>query len=268
MLRAFCGGTLYAQGSEGPGPLVVMLHGWARSSADFARLGEVAVAHGADVLNFDLPGFGVSPPPNSPWGSSDYAQAVAGAIAEHLQGRDRQDFFLLGHSFGGRVALALAATSPVGLKEVFVAGVPLFRSAKPAKPRLGYRILRKAANLSLVPKETLERYRDRHGSADYRNAQGMMRSIFVRVVNEDYYDFLSAIDVPCHLLWGELDSAAPLSQAKRALGLLRGGDLEVVSGGDHFAPIAAGGVMERALEAALARYRPQDAGNQSAPGGA
>ena len=42
----------------------------------------------------------------------------------------------------------------------------------------------------------MERARRRHGSADYRAAQGVMRDVLVRLVNERYDDALSALALP------------------------------------------------------------------------
>ena len=55
----------------------------------------------------------------------------------------------------------------------------------------------------------VERARKNAGSDDYRAAQGVMRDVFVRVVNEDYREDLAAIAVPTTLVWGELDDSGP-----------------------------------------------------------
>ena len=99
MLQSFCEGRLFAERASLEPTEVIGLHGWARSREDLA--GPLA---GLNALAVDLPGFGASPEPPEAWDS----RAYAALIAEVLAGLDRPQV-LLGHSFGGRVAVKLAA---------------------------------------------------------------------------------------------------------------------------------------------------------------
>jgi pimeloyl-ACP methyl ester carboxylesterase len=128
VLRAFLDGRVYGnQRGEDP-PLVIALHGWQRTNADFdAVLSSKNPAvddpfHGEVIasISLDLPGFGDSPPPPTVWGSADYAQALL-PILEDLP----VAVVLLGHSFGGRVALHLAALAPEKVRGLVLTGVPL-----------------------------------------------------------------------------------------------------------------------------------------------
>jgi len=75
------------------------------SSQSLAGVQEaLAAAHRAVAL--DLPGFGWSQRPAAVWGTVEYAQHVAGFL--DAQGIPRAA--VLGHSFGGRVAIRLAAS--------------------------------------------------------------------------------------------------------------------------------------------------------------
>lgn len=83
----------------------------------------------------------------------------------------------------------------------------------------------------------MERQRRRYGSEDYRNASGVMRQVLVKAVNEEYAPDLAqlaGLDLDVALVWGELDTAAPVAMAERARELL--GDrasLQVVPGAGH-----------------------------------
>jgi len=99
VLQSFCEGRLFAERASLEPTEVIGLHGWARSREDLA--GPLA---GLNALAVDLPGFGASPEPPEAWDS----RAYAALIAEVLAGLDRPQV-LLGHSFGGRVAVKLAA---------------------------------------------------------------------------------------------------------------------------------------------------------------
>ena len=92
--------------------------------------------------------------------------------------------------------------------------------------------------LGLIPAGPVDRLREKLGSDDYRTAQGVMRGVLVRVVNESYEDELAALRCPVRLVWGADDTVAPLRVAQAALPLLRDGVLDVVPGVGHDLPMA------------------------------
>ncbi len=98
------GRKLVARSQPGEGVPVVFLHGLFGSSACWA---EVCSGLDRPCIAFDLPGFGGSDLPLRP-DVAAYAEDVAAALTE--LGIDR--FELVGHSFGGAVAAALAERLP------------------------------------------------------------------------------------------------------------------------------------------------------------
>ena len=56
--------------------------------------------------------------------------------------------------------------------------------------------------MRLVSDDAMEAARQRFGSADYRAAQGIMREVLVRAVNETDEAQLDAVRCPVHLVWG------------------------------------------------------------------
>jgi pimeloyl-ACP methyl ester carboxylesterase len=93
----------------------------------------------------------------------------------------------------------------------------------------------------------MEAARQRFGSEDYRAAQGVIRQVLVRVVNETYEAQLDAVRCPVHLVWGGDDTVAPPEVAERALARLARGDLAVHPGVGHLTPL----LIPSALRAAV-----------------
>ena len=255
MLHSLAEGAIYAQADLNDGPTCVMLHGWGRSSQDFAQLSKRLAANDIGTLRLDLPGFGTSPMPPSAFSSSDYADVASEAIGQALGGIQDSRFVLVGHSFGGRVAIQIAAQNPENLAELFISGVPLFRKVGTSKSPVVFRVAKRASKLGLVSNATMEKLRNHYGSSDYRNTSGTMREIFVKVVNEDYREQLLAIEAPTHLIWGQLDTSARLSDAQEAVTLLRNGDLVTIVGQDHFQPVAEPDTLVAGIVAAMDRTR-------------
>jgi len=234
-LKALAGGSLFADSYGTGAPHVLALHGWGRNRADFQR-----VLEGLDGLALDLPGFGASPPPEHPIGTAGYADLLQPVLAEFATPP-----VVVGHSFGGRVAVTLAARSPVSA--LVLTGVPLLGWATRKNPRLVFRMLRAAHRIGVISEQRMEAIRGRYGSLDYRAATGVMRGVLVRVVAESYTDLLAGLDVPIHLVWGGDDREVPVTVAEQALPLLRHGRLTVVPGTGHLLPVEAPDQIRRAV---------------------
>lgn len=241
-LKAFAGGRLFGQRHGSGPPEILALHGWGRTSADFDR-----VLADADAVALDLPGFGASPPPDTSIGAHGYADS----IIDVLEIFERPPV-VVGHSFGGRVAVALEAEVPGSFSAMVLTGVPLLRKTTGARPGLGYRLIRAAHRSGLISDERLERERRKRGSADYRAASGVMRDVLVTVVNESYEHEIGELDLPVSLVWGAGDTDVPLWIAERALQLLgEDATLEVIADGGHFVPTTHPERLRAAIEAHL-----------------
>lgn len=239
-LRSFLDGELFAETYGAGSPEVLALHGWGRRGKDFTAFFE-----GLSGIAPDLPGFGASPIPDGVIGADSYADIVAGLLDTF----DRPPV-LVGHSFGGRVAVCLAARHPERVGPLVLTGVPLVRAGSTRKPPLAFRLARWANRVGLVSDERMEQERRRRGSADYRAATGVMRDILVKVVNESYETQLARIESPVHLVWGADDAEVPVSVAEAGLALLAHGSLEVLPSVGHFVPTQAPAALREAVERA------------------
>ncbi|MDQ6910276.1 MAG: alpha/beta fold hydrolase [Actinomycetota bacterium] len=220
---------------------MLALHGWGRDHRDWS-----GALSGLDALVLDLPGFGASPPPPEPWGSAEYASALAPILDELVA-----PAVVVGHSFGGRVAMQLAARAPERVGALVLSGVPLARRRGGGRPRLGFRAVRALHRAGVVGDERMESARQKYGSDDYRRAEGVMRSVLVKAVAEDYDEVLAAVECPVELVWGVDDTAAPVAGARAAATRLRRANLTELTG-DHFACFAQPDELRAAVERALA----------------
>lgn len=254
MLHSFGGGSLFGRSTGSATPRVLALHGWARTHSDFdAVLAPAPEAGGRtdpelDAIAVDLPGFGSTPAPPEPWGSAEYADAVAAVLDDMVS-----PVVVLGHSFGGRVALQLAARRPAQVGAVVLTGVPnlVASPGSVSKAPAPFRLLRALHGIGLVSNGRMEAARQRFGSADYRNAEGVMRQVLVKSVGEHYEEQLEVIACPVTLVWGDDDTASPLSVAKAAMTRLADATLIVAPGAGHLTPLTVPGVLRTALEERL-----------------
>jgi pimeloyl-ACP methyl ester carboxylesterase len=250
-LSSFVGGRLWGvRYGDGP-PWVLALHGWARDHRDFE-----GVLGGFDAVAVDLPGFGASPEPPGPWSTSEYARVLAAVLDECFG----EVVVVVGHSFGARVAVRLAADRRVAA--LVLTGAPLAPppGRRPARPALAFRAVRALRRAGLVSEARMEAARHRHGSQDYKTASPTMRGVLVKAVAETasgaYLPALGAFlgrGGGLELVSGELDQVAPIAGVEQWLAA-RQGDFftTVVPGAGHLVspPVA------EALAEALARRRP------------
>jgi pimeloyl-ACP methyl ester carboxylesterase len=231
--------AVFDLGSESrPGaPLLVWAHGWGHTHRNLLPLAEATGRLGGSVL-LDLPGFGASPPPPGPWGTEDYADAVA----EYLSGRPAERRIWIGHSFGCRVGLQLASRHPElvqGLFLIAAAGLPRTRSL-PERVRIAARRLAfRAARRLTAEGPRREALRARFGSADYARA-GPLRPILVKAVGEDLSAIARAVACPTVLLYGDRDGETPPEIGERLNRLMPQSRLVVLRGFDHWSVLTEG----------------------------
>ena len=208
----------------GKGKDIVLLHGWGQNIEMMQFLGDpLSINYRITILDF--PGFGKSEEPKEVWNITDYAEM----LHELLEKLEIQNPTLIGHSFGGRVAIRYAAQYKV--EKLILFGAPCVITNK--KQSLKVKALKAAKKLPGM-KKIAEVAKNYIGSRDYKAASPMMRNILVKVVNEDLSDYAKKITVPTLLIWGEQDTEAPVEEARLLEKLLKDGAL-IILPGTHYA---------------------------------
>lgn len=150
----------------------------------------------------DMYGFGNTPHGDSPLNVEDYAKGVI----KLLDNLNIDKFDLVGHSFGGRVAIHIACKYSSRVNKLVLidsAGIkPRFNLIKTLKVWL-YKI-KKRLGLDI----------SKFGSSDYKNLNGVMQKTFVNVVNFNQKRYLKFITCPTLIVWGGKDKITPFYMAK------------------------------------------------------
>lgn len=218
---------------------VLWAHGWGQSHAGFDAL-IPPFENSAHHYAIDFPGFGASPEPSAPWGTDDYADF----IAEFIRAEIKQPVIWIGHSFGCRVALQITSRYPDLIKGLcLIAGAGLPRK-RPLFKRLylkiriySYKFLKKLSLINLVSEEWLK---SKFGSSDYKNASGIIRQIFVKVVNEDLSQQAKMVNCPVTLIYGKNDSETPPEIGHRLNRLIKDSEMVLLRDQDHYSVLSSG----------------------------
>ena len=209
----------YGEGSD-----ILLLHGWGQNIEMMKFLGDnFADNHRITILDF--PGFGESDEPLSPWTIKDYSLLIEKLVKE----LDVKKPVVMGHSFGGRVAIYYSSNNPI--EKLVLFGSPCIRKDKELP--LSVKILKGIKKLPGMDKlgEYMKQY---IGSRDYKAASPIMRQTLVNVVNEDLTPYAMQIEEPTLLIWGQDDTEAPVSDAKELEQIMNDAAL-IVLPGTHYA---------------------------------
>lgn len=216
---------------EGEGHPLLLLHGWGQCVEAFRPIIN-ELQKEFKVYTIDFPGFGQSEEPKQVWSVYDYADLIESFVVE--LGIEKPT--ILGHSFGGRVGIIYAGRQNPLNKLILVdsAGV---------KPKRGLdyyaRVYTYKAGKKLLNLPGLRAYKENMiknaGSSDYQNASPMMKQILSKVVNEDLQHLMPEIQVETLLVWGSLDDATPVSDAKVMESKIPNAGLVVFEGAGHYA---------------------------------
>jgi len=209
----------------GSGSDVVLLHGWGQNIAMMKPIGDrLQKNHRITILDF--PGFGDSEEPKTALTVYDYCEI----LEELLKKLKVKKPVIMGHSFGGRIAIIYASRNEV--EKVVLFGSPCIR--KEVKPSLKLRMLKSLKKIPGINK--LEGFAKNHmGSRDYKNASEIMKKILVNVVNEDLSECAKKINVPTLLIWGDRDTEAPVEDAKELEKIIPDAGLIVLPNSTHYA---------------------------------
>ncbi len=211
----------------GEGEDVVLLHGWGQNIEMMKPLGNAL--EGKRITILDFPGFGDSDPLEEAWTIENYVEF----LEQFLQKLQIENPVLIGHSFGGRVAIVYASHHPVS--KVVLLGSPCVRDKKPSTKEKLLKSMKKLPFMDGIG-EYMKKF---IGSEDYRNASPVMRETLVNVVEQDLSDYAKKIQAPTLLIWGSEDTAAPVEDAKKLEHLLKDGGLVVLDGYTHYAYLEA-----------------------------
>lgn len=208
---------------------IVFLHGWGADKNSFLWL--KSFFSDFSLVFVDFPGFGESPEPEREYYLSDYVFE----LKKVLDSFDIESLTLVGHSFGGRVAIKYSFLYQDNYREFKLCLVDS-AGIKPRKSLLykirvsRYKRLKKRAE-----KLGIEDYRlNKFGSSDYKKLSDVMKKTFVHIVNEDLSDMAKKIKVKTMIVWGKKDKETKLYMARKLHKYIKDSQLYIFKSAEHF----------------------------------
>lgn len=188
---------------------ILILHGWGSCAKNWEPVKELLEKQGYKVFIPDLPGFGETPPPFEIWSIDDYAEWVK----SYCEKNNLSQVFLLGHSFGGSLAVKFSIKYPEKIKKLF-----LIDCAGIRRKSIKRKVIKKTAiffkKFDFLPFFNLFRKTFyKFIKSDYLQTQGIMREIYLKIIQQDISKDFSKISISTVIIWGKKDNITPLKDA-------------------------------------------------------
>lgn len=207
---------------------LVFLHGWGVDSQLWFKIVPELINRNYNLYFLDLPGFGQSQIPNTTYDIDDYKKIVYTFVNK----LGLKKINLIGHSFGGSIAIKVASENPNFLTKLVLvnaAGIRHSSIQKNVRTALA-KIISPLFSSSFMQPIRIKFYQ--MIGSEYLNIPSMSK-IFTRVVSENLMPLLSKINKPTLIISGDKDDVTPVTHAQEMNKKIKKSELVVLSAG-HF----------------------------------
>ncbi|HKZ34273.1 MAG TPA: alpha/beta hydrolase [Patescibacteria group bacterium] len=216
---------------------IVILHGWNLSPFVYSDLKRLLEEKGYAVFVPTLPGFGKEQTLSRTFTLDDYVLTVVDFFARNHMKRA----IIIGHSFGGRIALKLAATVPSLVESLVLTGVPGVKTEGKIRLSFFFVLAKVGKYVSFFFPQSLQDVLRKliyklARTSDYPKTSGFLRKTFQSIIAEDLTEFFPRITCPVILVWGKKDRIVPVQVAEKMITLFPQAQLSVVEGEAHALP--------------------------------
>lgn len=221
--------TYYCFKKEGK-KTVLFLHGWRSEGLIWKEIAKSMQADNVAIYALDLPGFGLSAVPKEALSIDDYAAIVA----EFIKKLELTNIILVGHSFGGRISIKLAASHPELIDKLVLAdsaGLVLNNKRREFRKKTA-KIIKPFFKPKFMQGLRKKIYQQM-GAEDYL-ATPYLKDTFIKTISEDLCSCLPMIIIPTLIIWGENDLETPIEYANIMHREIKNSEKIVIEQAGHF----------------------------------
>lgn len=206
-----------------------ILHGWAvdtNNQQKWQPLIDRLAKMDIDAVFLPLPG--LSARLDQVWNLDDYVAWVVTRLPA-------QPVALLGHSFGGQIAMRLAAKYSHRITKLVLIDSAGIRDQSINKriKRLGFAFLAKVGRVFTKNSKAKELLYKLAGEKDYLNANLSLRQTMTKIIKTDVQDDAARVNLPTLIIWGGRDQVTPIWMGKRWARLIRFSQLAIIEPARH-----------------------------------
>ncbi|HYK08818.1 MAG TPA: alpha/beta hydrolase [Candidatus Eisenbacteria bacterium] len=222
------------------GDPILILHGWGSQISGekkFHEVKDLLQKKGFTVFTPDLPGFGGNTLKKDTLVFDDYVAFVK----MFLQEKKLKKIILVGHSFGGRIAIAFTARYPELVSKLVLVSASGIIHPLSLKKRIiklavkKIKVVFRLPFLSLLYAPIRKLLYRSIGEMDYYKA-GALRKTFLNVHRTSIIDILEKIPTPTLILWGENDTFTPVNDGRVMHAKIKNSKLLIIPHAGHKFP--------------------------------
>ncbi len=207
---------------------MIILHGWTKNLDkwnDFLKnLDKMR-------MDYEFPKIpGLTGGLNEVWNLDDYVNWL-GKIVD----KQKDKVILVGHSNGGRIALAYTNLFPKKVEKlILIDSAGIYHNELPLKiKRVIFKTIAKIGK-KLAPLETFKNLLYKFAKeSDYKNLDENVRKTMLNLISTDLKQILPQIKTPTLIIWGANDKVTPLSDGILMNNLIVNSKLEIISDAKH-----------------------------------
>lgn len=207
---------------------IFILHGWTYTTDKWLKFMKLIPENDFTPTLLQVPG--LTAETDRVWTLNDYVEWLNGIIS-----KEKEKPIVIGHSHGGRIAIAFAAKYPDKLKYlILIDSAGIYHNELPM--RIKRFVFKNIAKLGkrLTSSETLQGLLYKLArESDYKNATPQMRQTMANLISVDLTPLLTKITTPTLLIWGEQDTLTPLTDGKLMHTRIKNSELYTIKSAGH-----------------------------------
>lgn len=205
---------------------IIVLHGWAYTTDKWQEIINLFQDKSIKLNLLKIPG--LTKPTNKSWTLDDYVNWLKKEIGS-------RKVILMGHSNGGRIALAFANQYPNSVSQlILIDSAGIYHNELSLRiKRYFYKHLAKIGKKVFPFKSLRNLLYKIIEEGDYKEADGLQKQTMVNLISQDLTPVLNNIKIPALIIWGGKDTITPLSDGKLIHKLLTNSKLKIISNAKH-----------------------------------
>ena len=205
---------------------ILILHGWSYSTEKWEPFLNLMKDKDLNPQLLGIPG--LTEPTDQVWTLEDYVEWLKKKVGQRKA-------VLIGHSNGGRLALAFALKYPERVKHlVLIDSAGIRHNELPIRlKRFVFKSLAKFGKKLTTSDAIRSFFYKLARVSDYREAGPEMRKTMVNLISVDLTPDLHKITTPTLIIWGREDKITPFSDAKLMYELIPNSRIHIIKGARH-----------------------------------
>lgn len=207
---------------------IIILHGWTKN---LDKWKEFLGALEKKGIKPDLPKIpGLTESLEKIWNLSDYVNWL-----KNIVDKENDKVILIGHSNGGRIALAFTNLFPEKVEKlILIDSAGIYHNELPLRiKRVVFKTLAKIGKKVTASKFLENLLYKIARESDYKNANENVKQTMINLITSDLKTILPKIQTPTLIIWGGEDKIIPLSDGKLMHKFIKNSKLQIIEDAQH-----------------------------------